>query len=118
MTTDNRPPQPVRVDLIYPVQVEGRRIDALTIRPPLVRDLRDAQRGGGESADMEIRLFANLCEVETAANRSAPRLRLPTPPGCLWGFSGGRRWRVGALAAAWPSPSALRAASPAMRSAR
>ena len=61
------PPEPVRAALTYPVEVDGRRIDALTIRPPLVRDLRDAQRGGGESADMEIRLFANLCEVETAA---------------------------------------------------
>ena len=60
-------PQPVKVDLVYPVEFDGRRIDALTMRPPMVRAVRDAQRGGGESADMEIRLFANLCEIEVAA---------------------------------------------------
>lgn len=31
--------------------------------PPLARDSRDAQRGAAAPADMEIRLFANLCEV-------------------------------------------------------
>ena len=60
-------PQPVKVDLVYPVEFDGRRIDALTMRPPLVRDVHDAQRGSGDSADVELRLFANLCEIEVAA---------------------------------------------------
>ena len=60
-------PTPVKVDLVYPVEFDGRRIDALTMRPPLVRDIRDAQRGSGGSTDIELRLFADLCEIETAA---------------------------------------------------
>ena len=36
------PPEPVKVALTCPVEVDGRRIDALTMRPPLVRDIRDA----------------------------------------------------------------------------
>ena len=36
------------------------------MRPPRARDSRDAQRGGGASAEIEIRLYANLCEVAPA----------------------------------------------------
>ena len=39
------------------------------MRPPLARDSRDAQRGGGTAAEIELRMYANLCEVppETVA---------------------------------------------------
>lgn len=60
------PPTPATIDLVYPVEVDGRQVSQLIMRPPLVRDIRDAQRGGGGSADVEIRLFSLLCEVSPA----------------------------------------------------
>lgn len=51
------------VRLRWPVTVNGETVSSLTVRPPLARDSRDAQRGGGGPADIEIRLLANLCEV-------------------------------------------------------
>lgn len=51
------------VDLRWPVTVNGETVSSLTMRPPLARDVRDAQREGGTAADVELRLFANLCEV-------------------------------------------------------
>lgn len=59
-------PPPVTVRLRWPVTVGGEKVSSLTIRPPLARDSRDAQRGGGNAAETEIRLLANLCEVEPA----------------------------------------------------
>ena len=47
----------------HPVEVGGDKVEALTMRRPKVRDSRDAAKGGGTPADVEIRLFANLCEV-------------------------------------------------------
>ena len=60
-------PQPANITIRYPVTVAGETLSTLTMRPPRARDSRDAQRGGGGSADIEIRLFANLCEVAPAA---------------------------------------------------
>ena len=54
------------VPLDYPVTHDGTEYTELTMRRAKVRDSRDAQRGGGTSADNEIRLFANLCEVAPA----------------------------------------------------
>ena len=42
---------------------EGVDYTELSMRRAKARDSRDAQRGGGTSADYEIRLMANLCEV-------------------------------------------------------
>jgi len=60
-------PQPVAITIRHPVTAGGETHTTLTMRPPRARDSRDAQRGGGASADVEIRLFANLCEVAPAA---------------------------------------------------
>lgn len=60
-------PQPVAITIRHPVTVAGETHTTLTMRPPRARDSRDAQRGAGGSADVEIRLFANLCEVAPAA---------------------------------------------------
>ena len=52
--------------LKYPVESAGETIETLTMRRPKASDSRDAQRGlrgPATPADMEIRLFANLCEV-------------------------------------------------------
>ena len=54
------------VKLRFPVTSDGQELTELRMRRAKVRDSRDAQRGGGTSADNEIRLFANLCEVTPA----------------------------------------------------
>ena len=51
------------ITLEEPVTVQGTEYSALTMRPPRARDQRDAQRGGGASAEIELRYFGNLCEV-------------------------------------------------------
>lgn len=55
-----------RVELEHPVTVEGAAYGELSMRRPKVRDMRDAEKGGGGKAETEIRLFANLCEVAPA----------------------------------------------------
>lgn len=60
-------PESRTVQLRHGVEVDGAEVATLTMRPPLARDSRDAQRGATGQADMEIRLFANLCEVPPAA---------------------------------------------------
>ena len=55
-----------KMTLRYPVESDGQEVTELRMRRAKARDSRDAQRGGGGSADNEIRLFANLCEVAPA----------------------------------------------------
>ena len=59
-------PKPATVDLRWPVTIDGETVSSLTMRPPLARDSRDAQRAGGTPADIEMRLYANLCEATPA----------------------------------------------------
>ena len=66
-TRDPAPRDGATITLRYPVTHEGETISSLTMRRPLARDSRDAQRGGGGQADAEMRLFANLCEVPPSA---------------------------------------------------
>lgn len=51
------------VDLRHPKTVEGVTYSTLTMRRALAGDSADAQREGGTAAEIEMRLFANLCEV-------------------------------------------------------
>lgn len=60
-------PRAVKVKLRWPVTVAGEKVSSLTMRPPLARDSRDAGRDGGAPADIEIRMYANLCEVAPEA---------------------------------------------------
>lgn len=53
----------MRVELEYPVRVDGSEYIHLEMRRPKVRDERDARRAGTDAAVQEIALFANLCEV-------------------------------------------------------
>lgn len=61
--SDERSEGPAVVTLRHPKTVEGETYRELTMRRALARDSRDAQRGGGTVAEIEMRLFANLCEV-------------------------------------------------------
>ena len=57
------------IKLRYPVEVDGAKYAELTMRRPLVGDLRAAQRSAGAGAtpaDVEIATFTNLCEVPPA----------------------------------------------------
>mgnify|MGYP001047536714 CR=1 FL=1 len=54
------------IPLQYPVEIDGAKVDQLKIRRPKVRDMIDAEKGGGGNAEIEVRLFANLCEVPPA----------------------------------------------------
>ena len=52
-----------KIDLDYPVTVDGVEIKKLDMRRPKVRDQINADKPGGTDGEKEIRLFANLCEV-------------------------------------------------------
>ena len=53
----------VEIKLTEPVEVNGERFEALTIRPPRGRDLLMASKLDGSDEEKEVRIFANLCEV-------------------------------------------------------
>ena len=54
------------IKLEYPITADGRTLDELTLRRPKVRDMLAADKGAGGEAEREIRMFANLAEVEPA----------------------------------------------------
>ncbi|MBF0304191.1 MAG: phage tail assembly protein [Alphaproteobacteria bacterium] len=54
------------VTLDFPVLFQGNRHATLTVRRCKVRDRIAATRGGGDDGEKEVRLFANLCEVDPA----------------------------------------------------
>lgn len=87
---------------------EGATITSLTMRRPLARDSRDAQRGGGSAADAEMRLFANLCEVAPGVLEDGPG-RLPQAAEAVRGFFGRLTVSaVGRSARCLPAPADLR----------
>ena len=54
------------IELSAPIEAGGVRTERVTLRRPLVRDLRAAARAAGRAAgdgEIEFRLFVNLCEV-------------------------------------------------------
>lgn len=54
------------IELKHPVTVSGRETKILSMRRPKVKDQLAADKLSGGNAEKEIRLFANLCEVEPA----------------------------------------------------
>lgn len=46
-----------------PVKHGDHEYKTLTMREPKVRDTVTAQKQAGDNADVEVNLFANLCEV-------------------------------------------------------
>lgn len=55
------------ITLAYPVTASGVQISTISMRRPKVRDLLIARKGGSDEVAQEIRLFANLCDVEPGA---------------------------------------------------
>ena len=56
-------PKPRSLTLRHPVEVDGVTHATLKMRPPRARDSADAQRTAAHQSEVELRLFANLCEV-------------------------------------------------------
>lgn len=54
------------ITLKHPVEFGGQTTEKLEMRVPKVRDSLAAQKAAAHPADQELRLFANLCEVEPA----------------------------------------------------
>ena len=57
------------ITLLHPIEVNAAAVSTVTMRRPLVRDLRAAQRqaGAGGPSEVEVMLFSNLCELAPEA---------------------------------------------------
>ncbi|MGE7992143.1 phage tail assembly protein [Pseudomonas sp. NPDC089554] len=53
----------ITVRLSRPSEANGVQVDSLSLRSPTVRDIRNAQTGGGDDEQRELNLFASLAEV-------------------------------------------------------
>lgn len=52
------------IPLAVPLDIDGAKVKALTMREPTVNDnLIAEEQGGGKAGQHEIYLFANLCQV-------------------------------------------------------
>ncbi|WP_031485569.1 phage tail assembly protein [Maridesulfovibrio frigidus] len=54
------------IKLEYPVEDNGGKIEKLEMRRPKVRDQITAKKTSKSSDELEVLLFANLCEVAPA----------------------------------------------------
>ena len=55
---------PVKIELKYPIKMDGAEVSVLRLRRPKVRDMLAVEKSGEHDAEKEIQLFANLCEVK------------------------------------------------------
>ena len=78
------------------------------MRREIAGDSRDAERGGGTPVEIEIemRLFANLCEVAPGVIEQLDLGDYQQTAGAVPGFCG-KLTRVGDVAATLPAPAAL-----------
>lgn len=60
------------ITLKEPGVFEGRPVDTLTMRPPLVEDQLAAEATGGTDAQKEVFLIARLCTVPTELIQKLP----------------------------------------------
>lgn len=59
-------PEAAVITLSRPSEINGVKIDTLTLRAPTVRDVRAATRlAGGDDEERELQLFASLAESGT-----------------------------------------------------
>ena len=103
---DDRSKGTVVVNLRHPKTVDGETCEQLTMRREIAGDSRDAQRGGGTPAEIEMRLFANLCEVAPGVIEQLGLGNYRQTAGAVPGFFG-KLTRVGDVAATLPAPAAL-----------
>ncbi|HGY0940917.1 TPA: phage tail assembly protein [Vibrio cholerae] len=60
------PIEKTEVKLNYPIELGGKKIEALQLRRPKVRDQLIADKQNKNDADKEVHLMSLLAEVETA----------------------------------------------------
>ena len=66
--SSNTPRESATVTLLHPIEVNGETVSTVTMRRPIVRDLRAAQRqSGSNAAEVELMMFANICELAPEA---------------------------------------------------
>ena len=53
-----------KITLSHPIEWNGTKVTALSMRRPKVRDMIAADKLKGSDAEKEVLAFANLCEVE------------------------------------------------------
>ncbi len=51
------------ITLKKPIEVDGQKVETLTMREPTVLDQKLAQSNAKTNVDMETQLFANLCGI-------------------------------------------------------
>lgn len=51
------------ITLKKPIEVDGQKVETLTMREPTVLDQKLAQNNAKTNVDMETQLFANLCGI-------------------------------------------------------
>ena len=58
-------PKPQKIELDYDYDLDGKNVGKLTMRPPKVKDGRQATKAapGKEPEDVEVQLFANLTDT-------------------------------------------------------
>ena len=116
---DDRSKGTAVVNLRHPKTVDGEICEQLTMRREIAGDSRDAQRGGGTPAEIEMPLFANLCEVAPGVIEQLGLGNYRQTAGAVPGFFG-KLTRVGDEASGSTCPatftSALAAARPTPRS--
>lgn len=54
---------PVKIALKYPIKVNGEETSELTMRRPVLRDMRVASKSGSNDPDRELHLLASLTGV-------------------------------------------------------
>lgn len=54
------------IKLEHPIEVDGRTIESINVRRLKVRDQVAASKKKGTEAEVEVHLFANLCELTPA----------------------------------------------------
>lgn len=52
-----------KIELTYPIEIAGAKISTISMRRPKVKDQLVSEKAGPTSAEKEVRLFCNLCEV-------------------------------------------------------
>lgn len=53
----------IKINLQYPIKLDGAEISVLSLRRPKVRDMLSVEKSAQTDAQKEIQLFANLCEI-------------------------------------------------------
>jgi hypothetical protein len=62
----------VTITLSRPLEVNGAKLETLTMREPTVGDQLAASKVKGDEAEKEVAFFANLCEIAPADVQRLP----------------------------------------------